>query len=630
MININDNTKYVIGIDFGHGETAAAVYDIAKKGKPEKINIRPGKDVVPSAVAIILQEGRKSIVIGEEAVDWIESARQTETFQISFKKRPSLMNAEEKTMMVSFMKGVYNGIRLENVTLNDNNHVVFIARPSNRSWDKEEELYVDMATEAGIPVAGVYKESIAAYYRARTTVMTDIDEHAKKGGVLIVDYGSSTIDFTYLNNSLTQPIVEGTEGTDLGASIVEDLIMSNSLKNCKYEEFQKFNRLYGHNPKSNSYNAMLFRFRKAKEEFYSKKTSVFFSCPIDLYDLTATEKEQCGEPDLSRTFKIASEDLKVLLQPYIDKVTKAVSEFKTEYLNENKVSCVFLTGGASSMDFVRDIFMKVFELEEKFIPGDNHPSSIVAEGAAHLGYLFFTYKSKEIEFKNTRDNILNNFNWHQELNAIIYPRVKFEIKNKAWNVMSDWKDGKIKGLDDDGYYTPTVEALKERFMSTFESYQSYNFAEQSNEMIKEKILSNVFSKIKKAFSDYGYNDKLIPKNLDVNISARLRKSGIEKLTRKFTGDGEGNIIYAAIEDAWGFMVGLNLKKTRSNDALERHYKYYYDHYYSILSDSDWDSFLKNDLDISGIESLKRTVCEYVIKETDDYIRYATMRELFGG
>jgi len=40
--------------------------------------------------------------------------------------------------------------------------------------------------------------------------------------------------------------------------------------------------------------------------------------------------------------------------------------------------------------------------------------------------------------------------------------------------------------------------------------------------------------------------------------------------------------------------------------------------------------MKNDVNISGIESLKKTVCEYVIKETDDYIRYATMREMFGG
>jgi len=54
MVQINDNTKYVIGIDFGHGETAAAVYDISLKGKPEKINIIPGKEVVPSAIAIIL------------------------------------------------------------------------------------------------------------------------------------------------------------------------------------------------------------------------------------------------------------------------------------------------------------------------------------------------------------------------------------------------------------------------------------------------------------------------------------------------------------------------------------------------------------------------------------------------
>lgn len=623
MVQINNNIKYIIGIDFGHGETATAIYDILQE-KVDKINIIPGHDVVPSAVAIIMQEGKENVVIGEEAVDWIGHAKK---FQVSFKKLPSQMNTSERFMMISFMKGVYNGIRCQNVTLNDSNHVVFIARPSNHSWDTEEDEYISMAAEAGIPIAGAYKESIAAYYRARTNVMTKIDEHYKKGGVLVVDYGSSTIDFTYLNHNLTSPIVEGTKGTEYGANRVETTIMRYALENCSDSEFQKFYRLYGQDPNSSPYNGMLYQFRKSKETFYSKRTSIRLSCHTDIGDITSSEKEQCyGE----KTFYIAPETIKTELKSYIDDVTKAAQTFKDKYLEGKVVSLVYLTGGASRMNFVREIFGKVYKLSEDNLPPDNDPSSIVALGVAHLGYLFYAYKNKEEEFKRKRDDILNNFNWHQELNAIIYPRVQFEIKNKAWNVMLDWKDNKIKGRDNDGYYSPTIEALKERFKSTFEIYQSYNFAEQSNEMIREKILNNVFSKIKTVFSDYGYNDKLIPKDLDVNISVKLRKSGIDKLTNKFTGDGEGNIIYAAIEDAWGVMVGLNLKKSRTDDALVRHYKYYYDHKYSIFSDSEWDSFLKKDLDISGIESLKKTVCEYVIKETDDYIRYATMREMFGG
>jgi hypothetical protein len=38
------------------------------------------------------------------------------------------------------------------------------------------------------------------------------------------------------------------------------------------------------------------------------------------------------------------------------------------------------------MDFIRNIFMKVFKLDEKYLPRDNNPSLIVAEGIAHLSY----------------------------------------------------------------------------------------------------------------------------------------------------------------------------------------------------------------------------------------------------
>lgn len=630
MVQINDNTKYVIGIDFGHGETAAAVYDISLKGKPEKINIIPGKEVVPSAIAIILQEGRKTVVIGEEAIDWIESSRQTEKFQISFKKRPSLMNAEEKALMVAFMKGVYNGIRRENVTLNDCNHVVFIARPSNRSWDKEEQLYVTMAAEAGIPIAGAYKESIAAYYRARTTAFANIDEHVKKGGVLVVDYGSSTIDFTYLNNSLTQPCADGTEGTELGAATVEAMIMCDFLTKCKKDEFQKFNRLYGHNPLSNSYNVMLYHFRKAKEEFYSKNTSISFRCPIDLYNITATEKEQCGEEDDITPFKLASEDLKLLLHPYINDVTTAVLKFKDEYLKDKIVSCVFLTGGASRMDFVRNIFMKVFKLDEKYLPRDNNPSLIVAEGIAHLSYVDYVNEGKKEGFRRTRDAILNNFNWYQELYCIIYPKVKDEIKSKAYSVMCDWKNGHIKGIDEHESNSPTIAALMLHFDIAFNSYRSYDFAKQSNDVIKVKILEKIFSKIKDVFRDYEYHCELEPKYFDVNISARISENGVNSLISKFTGKGHGHIIYDAIWYNSVFMVDFNKYRNRSDSALERHYNYYIKNCYSIFKDSEWDLFLKNDIYVTGVDALKKYVCDYVINETEEYIRYATMSEIFGG
>ena len=56
MKQVTQNTEFIIGIDFGHGETSAAFYDLKNQEKKD-LDILPGLKVVKSAVAILEQEG---------------------------------------------------------------------------------------------------------------------------------------------------------------------------------------------------------------------------------------------------------------------------------------------------------------------------------------------------------------------------------------------------------------------------------------------------------------------------------------------------------------------------------------------------------------------------------------------
>lgn len=103
MKQVTQNTEFIIGIDFGHGETSAAFYDLKTQEKKD-LDILPGLKVVKSAVAILEQEGKETISIGDAA---IQNAPLAKDFQIAFKKRPSDMNETERGRMVKFMKGVY-------------------------------------------------------------------------------------------------------------------------------------------------------------------------------------------------------------------------------------------------------------------------------------------------------------------------------------------------------------------------------------------------------------------------------------------------------------------------------------------------------------------------------------------
>ena len=49
-ITPNNKIKYIIGIDFGHGETSAAYCSIDNDDDPIDLEITPGRKSIPSAI----------------------------------------------------------------------------------------------------------------------------------------------------------------------------------------------------------------------------------------------------------------------------------------------------------------------------------------------------------------------------------------------------------------------------------------------------------------------------------------------------------------------------------------------------------------------------------------------------
>ena len=118
--------------------------------------------------------------------------------------------------MIRYMQEVYRRIRENNsAMLTDSNHLVYIATPSG--WDKQtQDLYLQMAKQAGLPISGLTKESRAAFVRAQHDVTSGIGKYIEKGAV-VFDMGSSTVDFTYMSSN--RKLID--HGYDCGASFIE-------------------------------------------------------------------------------------------------------------------------------------------------------------------------------------------------------------------------------------------------------------------------------------------------------------------------------------------------------------------------------------------------------------------------
>lgn len=380
MKSITGEAEFIIGIDFESSETSAAFCDLKSDYKKD-LDILPGVKVIPSAVAILAQDGKETICIGEAA---IQKALYSKEFQIGFRKRPSKMNLSERNRMVAFMHGVYVEILHCHPDFATRPHVVYMAgHTSDLFFEKEEKEYLKMAEYAGLPIAGIVKRHSATIFRAILQPDSHVDQLCKNG-FLLVDYGANTIDFVYINSSLSKPIYGG---CPLGASTIERILLRYAMENPSDSYMPEIAKLYGNDEGSYTYQFLLHKFREAKEQYYGKRLPVL-SVSFDYSLLTSMEQNVIygfggiGLPreKIDQILGLSNRD------GYIGQIKEYARFFKDNILVDNKVGCVYLTGGASQMDFVKSIFMEVFNLDEYHCVSDDNPSVITSKGVADLAY----------------------------------------------------------------------------------------------------------------------------------------------------------------------------------------------------------------------------------------------------
>lgn len=368
-----DKTKieYVIGIDLGHGETSAAICPMQwdtldNQLDPAKdLEMEPNRKVIPSAITITADGTAK---IGTSAFD--PNILKQAKVNVCFKKKPISMSGESEQLMIRFMKEVYRKIRENNSgMLTDTNHLVYIATPSG--WDKAaQDLYLRMATTAGLPMGGITKESRAAFIRARHDQTANLGRNIEKGAI-VFDMGSSTLDFTYINAEVLNPI---DFGYDCGASFVEKSVFAN-LENSN-EAIQEFRSKY---PDLVDY--LLFEVRRAKEEIYFDTTRKYKKT-INFEDIVDDEDLE----DERFRLKFEAGELNEFLESngYIGSIRDAMRHYLKNHIPGQKIYGVFLTGGASRMDFIKPLVTECWNVPEDKIFRDQDPSLTISEGVAEV------------------------------------------------------------------------------------------------------------------------------------------------------------------------------------------------------------------------------------------------------
>lgn len=363
--------EYVIGIDLGHGETSAAIAPMQwdkldnQLEAVKDLEMEPNRKVIPSAITITA-DGTAKIGTAAFSPDILKQAH----VNVCFKRKPQDINGEAEKLMMRFMKEVYRKIRENNGgMLTDTNHLVYIATPSG--WDKQaQNLYLEMAKQAGIPMGGITKESRAAFVRAQHDPTANLGRNIEKGAI-VFDMGSSTLDFTYHSSELTNMV---DNGYDCGASFVEKSMFGDLEKNS--EAIREFRSKY---PDLVDY--LLFEVRRAKEEIYFD-TSRKYKKTINFEDFIDDEDLE----DERFRLKFESGELNEFLEGngYIGSIRDAMRDYITNYIPGKNIFGVFLTGGASRMDFIKPLVSQCWNIPEDKIFRDQDPSLTISQGVAEV------------------------------------------------------------------------------------------------------------------------------------------------------------------------------------------------------------------------------------------------------
>ena len=219
-------------------------------------------------------------------------------------------------------------------------------------------------------IAGVTKESRAAFVRAQQDTTSGLGKNIHKGAI-VFDMGSSTLDFTYMNDANDNLI---DYGYDCGASIVEKTIYGK-----KREEVDCIQTFEAKFPKLVDY--LLFQARAAKEKVYFDP-SLPYKKTINFEDIV--DDEELEDERFKFNFQPGQLDELLIQTGYLKKIEDAMMDFRQTKIHCQAIYGVFLTGGASRMDFIKDLVCKCWGVTLQQIYRDTDPSLTISQGVAEV------------------------------------------------------------------------------------------------------------------------------------------------------------------------------------------------------------------------------------------------------
>ena len=362
--------KY-IGFDLGDGESCVAYLTRENVIEPRILSVSGSMSFV-TAVA----DYRGETLVGPMAL----STEGAENVAIRFKSRVRTSPDEAFADIRRFLQGVTLQLKAAPELEPLEECKTTVGCPAG--WNDElRARYQALCEEAGLPNVTLTRESRAAFLYARNARGIAADEDFLSGSTLVIDIGSSTLDFAYVVDGREHGV--GTFGdNNLGGGVLDECILRQAVADLPAREREKVQDVFRRSPTWRSH--ALYAARRVKEAYFT--------------DEKKYEKEPCvgrvrlyydGRQEI--IFRLTQEFIeKICRQPVPELQNRSFLANLQDALNRarqqtaaNPPRVLVLTGGASRMAFFRDACRDAFP-DARFICCPE-PEFSIARGLAYAG-----------------------------------------------------------------------------------------------------------------------------------------------------------------------------------------------------------------------------------------------------
>ena len=461
-----DNKMQYWGFDLGDGESAVARVSGGESRFPEIVDV-DGKKITITVWAVM---PNGEVRIGDSAA---RSASAAVRSAARFKRRFLDAQSDCAALIRDFSARVFESLRGSGaMTGGERSNSVYVGCPAG--WDAQaRERYLRIFETIGFPDPRVVSESRAVMVGAiqSNSVRDYVDLRTKS--VLVVDIGSSTTDFAFVDKGKEMEIRTGGE-VFLGGGVMDEVLL-----NACVDASPNAAAIRATLKESESWRVDCeLHARRLKEKYYS---------------LSAQEREEgeCSEALLLTYDEPVILDLVMNREmarrltekgcPQLDgrsfrEVFCAGLRVVRESIGEPEL--LFLTGGVSRMaeiaDWCRELFPKTV------IYTDAEPEFSVARGLAWCGRIDDDLKRFRAEVDSLIDSsivegiITKRLNglYRSVLDRLLDPLMEQAVKP----VLLRWKDGGIRRLSD------MESVLQERI-------KVFLYSESAKELLIEPITS---------------------------------------------------------------------------------------------------------------------------------------------